>query len=62
MLDFAVAEGRVQIYKESDCTLDITAHVFAPMFVSDDGINQHAHLCVFLVPFQFSSDRIVEHF
>lgn len=59
MLDFAVAEGRIQIYKESDCTSDIIAHVFAPVVVSDDGINQRAHVCVFLVPFQFNSDRIV---
>lgn len=61
MLEFAVAEGHIQIYKESDCT-DIIAHVSAPVVVSDDGINQHAHVCVFLVPFQFNRDRIVEHF
>lgn len=56
MLDVAVAEGRIQIYKESDCASDIIARVSAPMVVSDDGINQHAHLCVSLVPFQFNSE------
>lgn len=58
MLDFAVAEGHIQMYKESDCTSDITAHVFARVVMSDDGINQHARLCYFLMPFQFNSGRM----